>query len=370
MTAAEQGGRRSRILVVEPYYGGSHRQFLDGLRSHLPAEWLFLTLPARKWKMRMQLAAPWVVAELAKLPVEKRWFDTLLVSTFVDCAVLRALLSTLPGWNPRTLICLYFHENQFAYPSRSADPGLFQFTAVNFNSALAADRLAFNSEFNRRTFLDGVASLLNKATDIALPDLCARLAAKSTLLYPGIELAAIETPKRRPGAVIVWNHRWEADKNPQQFFSVLRRLKARGVRFQLLLLGQSFQRRPSCFAGVDDEFADELLHCGFVANRQHYLRLLGMGTVVVSTALHEFYGIAVIEAVRAGCRPLLPNRLSYPELFPHQYLYKEGELAARLEDHCRAPRALSRERALALTERFSWQSLAGGYRRWLGLSAG
>ncbi len=305
MTAAEQGGRRSRILVVEPYYGGSHRQFLDGLRSHLPAEWLFLTLPARKWKMRMQLAAPWVVAELAKLPVEKRWFDTLLVSTFVDCAVLRALLSTLPGWNPRTLICLYFHENQFAYPSRSADPGLFQFTAVNFNSALAADRLAFNSEFNRRTFLDGVASLLNKATDIALPDLCARLAAKSTLLYPGIELAAIETPKR-----------------------------------------------------------------GFVANRQHYLRLLGMGTVVVSTALHEFYGIAVIEAVRAGCRPLLPNRLSYPELFPHQYLYKEGELAARLEDHCRAPRALSRERALALTERFSWQSLAGGYRRWLGLSAG
>ncbi len=52
--------------------------------------------------------------------------------------------------------------------------------------------------------------------------------------------------------------------------------------------------------------------------------------IVVSTAWHEFFGISVIEAVRAGCRALLPRRLSYPELFPKEFLYDEGDFTSRL----------------------------------------
>ena len=37
---------------------------------------------------------------------------------------------------------------------------------------------------------------------------------------------------------------------------------------------------------------------------------------MLSTARHEFFGIAVAEALRAGCLPWLPARLSYPELLP------------------------------------------------------
>ena len=38
--------------------------------------------------------------------------------------------------------------------------------------------------------------------------------------------------------------------------------------------------------------------------------------VVISTAHHEFFGISILEAIHAGAFPILPNRLSYPELIP------------------------------------------------------
>lgn len=49
-----------RVLLVEPYGGGSHQIFLEGLQRHLAGDFLFesLTLPARGWKWRMRLAAP------------------------------------------------------------------------------------------------------------------------------------------------------------------------------------------------------------------------------------------------------------------------------------------------------------------------
>ena len=52
--------------------------------------------------------------------------------------------------------------------------------------------------------------------------------------------------------------------------------------------------------------------------------------VVISTAEHEFFGIAVCEAIWAGAVPVLPRRLSYPELVTTDSLYDSTEHAARL----------------------------------------
>ena len=41
---------------------------------------------------------------------------------------------------------------------------------------------------------------------------------------------------------------------------------------------------------------------------------MAQADVVVSTADHEFFGIGIVEATAAGAVPLLPRRLSYPEL--------------------------------------------------------
>ena len=52
-----------------------------------------------------------------------------------------------------------------------------------------------------------------------------------------------------------------------------------------------------------------------------YQQLLQQSHVVLSTALHEFQGLAVLEAVASGCIPLVPNRLAYPEFIAEEYRY-------------------------------------------------
>ena len=357
-----------RVLILEPYFGGSHQQFLEGLQKWVPADYRLYTLPARNWQMRMQLAAPWFIQKITELPVEQRWFDTVLCSSFVDVAVLRALLPRIAGWNHRARICIYFHENQFVYPSRDHDKTQYLFASINFHSALAADAIAFNSEYNRQTFWAGVQQGLKAAATIKLPGLVEELADKSVVLFPGIDFAPIDActwKKRGDIPVIVWNHRWEHDKNPESFFSALYRLVQRGVDFRLLILGQSFAASPPCFAQAKEKLADKIIHCGFIPSHQHYIKLLSQGDVVVSTAGHEFYGVAIIEAVRAGCVPVLPDRLAYPELFADEFLYRDTILTPKLEKILAEGCRLSQGAARAMTDQFSWQQRSGQYCQWL-----
>ncbi len=59
-------------------------------------------------------------------------------------------------------------------------------------------------------------------------------------------------------------------------------------------------------------------------NKREYQALLQQSNVVLSTALHDFQGIAVLEGVAAGCIPVVPNRLAYPELFEKNIALKQA----------------------------------------------
>lgn len=357
-----------KVLILEPYFGGSHKSFLEGLQKNVAADYTIMTLPARKWKMRMQLSAQWFVSCVARLPLQDRWFDSVLCSTFIDLAVFKALICTLEGWNKRAKLCLYFHENQFAYPNRLDDKSVYQFTSINFNSALVADSLAFNSEFNRSSLLEGCRKYLKCASDMKMGKLTDSIEKKSRVLYPGVDLDSIDNVRKKDAAkspVIVWNHRWEHDKNPEEFFSGLYKLQEKGLQFKLIVLGESFQYSPPCFETAKKELEREILHFGYTPSYRDYCRKLSKGSIVISTARHEFYGIAVIEAVRAGCFPLLPDRLSYPELFPDKYLYKEGDFLPRLETAVRDHSRISQAEARILTEKTGWRKLRSEYEKWL-----
>jgi glycosyltransferase involved in cell wall biosynthesis len=75
-----------------------------------------------------------------------------------------------------------------------------------------------------------------------------------------------------------------------------------------------------------------------------------MADIVVSTAIQENFGFAVIEAMHCHTLPLLPNRLSYPEILPpkfhEQFLYNsEAELESKLRWLLREYRQLHDARA-------------------------
>lgn len=357
-----------RVLVLEPYYGGSHRHFLVGLQRNIAAEYYVLTLPARKWKMRMQLSAFWFAQQIAALALPQRSFDVVLCSTFIDVAVLRARLMTIEGWKKQTTFLTYFHENQFVYPGQIVDPQLHQFTSINFTTALASDKCGFNSRYNFKSFHGNCEKYLKKASDMDLMDCLEEIEAKSSILYPGLDFSDFAGGLRKNSTtrpVIVWNHRWEHDKNPELFFEALYGLKQQGVDFGLIVLGQSFRSVPDCFHEAQQRLEANIMHFGFVESRQEYIALLHQGDIVVSTALHEFFGIAVLEAVRAGCRPLLPASLSYPELYPEEYLYRPGALGSALKELVESLPQFTCEAGFELTERYTWGMQRGDYTQWL-----
>ena len=112
---------------------------------------------------------------------------------------------------------------------------------------------------------------------------------------------------------LVWAARWEHDKGPDLLLAALRELKRRDVDFRLSVLGQSFRNVPTAFREIKTEFAEQLLHFGF-QDRNEYQLIMQQADIFVSTARHEFFGIAAAEAIAAGLFPLLPNGLAYPEL--------------------------------------------------------
>lgn len=354
----------ARIAIFEPYYGGSHRAFVQGLAS-LPHEFMLHTLPANRWKWRMRLAAPFFAGQIRRGQIDLNGVDLLLCSSILDVATFKGML---PVGHQRIPIHVYFHENQFAYPVQEGDPRDVHFALTNLTTALAADCLAFNSAYNLESFLSGCRDLLAKNNDMALTAYQDEIRAKGCILPPGLDFAEIDqlaaARQANPAPVIVWNHRWEHDKDPELFFHTLYALQEEGAAFQVIVLGESFRQRPRVFAEAAQVLAGRVLHMGYLPSRSAYLACLARADLVVSTARHEFFGLAVLEAVRAGCRPLLPRRLVYPELFSDEFLYDDQDFAARLRAFLQGERRLTRQQAVDMTERFSWRRLRPRYEEW------
>ena len=168
------------------------------------------------------------------------------------------------------------------------------------------------------------------------------------------------------GPLILWNQRWEYDKGPDTFFRALSILADEGIPFRLALAGENFRQKPEEFIAAKDTFADRLVHYGF-ASAEECAHLLWQADVIVSTAIHEFFGIAVVEGIYCGGWPLLPNGLTYPELVPpalhDEHLYDGFEdLLRRLRELLLNPRPPSPALSEAMAQ-FDWLALGPVYDR-------
>ncbi len=391
-----------RFLFLEPFFGGSHRDFAEGWAAHSRHRIELLTLPPRFWKWRMRGAA---LSFYRRVP-DPAGYDGLIASSLMGLADLKAL------WGracPPALV--YFHENQLTYPLAPGESLDAHFGFTNVTSALAADRVLFNSRAHFEAFFARLPEFLRMMPEYRPLWVVERIRRKSAVLHPGCRFPAGDAPSAAPTAggvagagggpasdppggreggeagragrgrlagageadrhrppLIVWNHRWEFDKNPGEFFAALDALRERGLEFRLALLGENFQKMPKDFLAARERYGDWILQYGYVPDRARYYGWLRRGSVAVSTALQENFGIAMVEAARHGCLPLLPDRLSYPEILPaafHRGLLYRGheELVEKLAELVAAP-----ERFHALREELSrhmriyaWESLIGRY---------
>jgi glycosyltransferase involved in cell wall biosynthesis len=359
------------ILGLESYYGGSHKAFIDGLSEISKHNWTILTLPANKWKWRMRHSAITFAKQVADSFEKGLSCDILLCSDMLNLAEFTALVPIQIASLPKVV---YFHENQLTYPVRVEDERDYQFAMTNFTSALAADAIWFNSRFHLDSFLAALVKFLKSMPDNQPIREVEEIRDKSSVFPPGIEDLP-QRPSRKPGPMrILWAARWEHDKNPEDFFAALEILKNNNIRFEISVIGQSFRDRPEIFDTAKIKFEDNIIRWGYQQSRQEYVNSLHEADVIVSTANHEFFGLSVLEAVAAGVYPLVPNRLSYPEIFnpgraqdAAQFFYdgtvedladKLSSLAARIRTDKLWPASIN---PLKLTESFKWRNLVNQY---------
>jgi glycosyltransferase involved in cell wall biosynthesis len=341
---------------------------LDALVTHIGWDTDLLTLPARKWKWRMRGAAITMAREAADLAAAGTRWDLLLCSTFLNLAEFKGLAGAAVSGVPSIV---YFHENQLAYPVRFEREWDFHFPLANITSALAADLCLFNTGFNRDGFVDEIPAFLARFPDHVPEGVSEAVAGRSEVLPPPFDPAPFDLhpPERGNRCRVLWPHRWEHDKAPEDFFDVVRRLVDEGLDFDVAVAGQSFGDTKEWFERAAEGLGDRVVHLGEPEGMDAYARLLASSDIAVSTAVNEFFGLAMMEAAYAGCRPLVPDRLCYPELYPSAMRYEGlGQLEAEL-------RSLVLERppageARALAARYTIGELAPRYEDVFGRVAG
>jgi glycosyltransferase involved in cell wall biosynthesis len=325
-----------RVLFLNPFHGGSHRAFADGWVRRSRHDFTLVTMPARFWKWRMRGAA----LHFARKVGDPAAYDALVVTDLMSLSDLKALWGAVC---PPALA--YFHENQLSYPLPPGEAMDYQFGFTDVTTGLAAKRVLFNSRFQHDAFFAGLPGFIKMMPEYNPTWVIEAIRARAGVLHPGCEFWA-GPPDLRPlddggaragGAapLVIWNHRWEFDKDPPAFFAALDAVLARGVEFRLALLGENFQVVPKEFIAARERYGARVVQYGFVESRAGYLDWLRQGRVVISTAIQENFGMSIVEAIRMGCHPLLPDRLSYPEIVPREFhadcLYSSPEdLADRL----------------------------------------
>ncbi|XP_061464850.1 glycosyltransferase-like domain-containing protein 1 isoform X2 [Rhineura floridana] len=442
------------ILLIEAFYGGSHRQLVDLLQEEIEDCVLF-TLPAKKWHWRARTAALYFMQTVPA----NAGYRILFASSVLNLTELVALRPDLGKLKK----VLYFHENQLTYPVQKCQDRDFQYGYNQILSCLVADVVVFNSIYNMESFLTSIGKFMKLMPDHRPKHLETLIRPKCQVLYfpmkfpdvsrimPEHKLARIEkmhnatgygdgylpcqetncgisisasdlapghseiqsqlhsllpqslhnqlptlgdldkltssksTPfcqgkdsqhitfnlcnvsdrldlQKKP-LHIVWPHRWEHDKDPESFFKVLLEMKEMDLSFHVSVLGETFTDVPDIFSKAKKLLGSSVLHWGYLPSKDEYYQVLCMADVVISTAKHEFFGVAMIEAVYCGCYPLCPKALVYPEIFPAEYLYSTPEqLFKRLQNFCKRPDSVRKHLYKGEMSQFSWAALRGKFR--------
>lgn len=349
-----------KILFLESFYSGSHKAFANGLIRNSKYNFDILTMPARFWKWRMKGAALYFANQI-KNP-EK--YDLIFTTDLINIADLKVLLG-----NKCPPVILYFHENQLTYPLNKNEKLDYHYGLTDLTNSLSADGVIFNSHTHMNTFYTQLPLFLNHLPDFVPIWPIDKIKAKSIVIYPGIEDSVLTVkPKKQLNDIplIIWNQRWEFDKNPESFFNILYKLKKEGFSFNLALLGESYKKQPPVFKEAKIILKENIVHTGYIKNYTDYISFLKKGDIVISTANQENYGIAIIEAILSGARPLMPERLSYPEIIPSEFhsecLYSdEKDLEKKIKTILKGDKVFKQSELIDKMAGFCWNTIREEY---------
>ena len=236
----------ARVVLVEPYYGGSHRAWADGLVAHSRHEIHLVTHDAAYWRWRLRGSALTLAeavvdgggrARSARCPPGQRHGPP-------------AGAARVPAPGHRgPAVALYLHENQLTHPVGPRDRPDEGLALANWLSMAVADRVLVNSEAQLADLRSALPVLLGRALDHGHGHRLDEVLARCRVLPVGVDLDGIapDDHPRPEDPLVVWNHRWDHEKRPDRLFSVLHHLADEGVAFRLALAGENLRFDPQEF---------------------------------------------------------------------------------------------------------------------------
>jgi hypothetical protein len=358
-----------KVLVVSAYDAGSHRRLRRGLVAALrDVDFETVALPPRHYAWR---AGGNALALADAIPHSA--FDVVLATGPVDLAGLLGLRPDLR----RARCLLYVHEHEFAYPGNPREQGRADRQMRQILALIAADGVRTNSRWCAESLLAGIRAFLARMPDAVPADTVARIEARLAVEPVPLEDDLRGCPRPAPPLSgecleIVWNHRHEWDKGPDRLSVVLRVLHEAGRPFRLHLLGERFRRRPASLEAVEAFLAAHPGHRGegaFLRDPAAYRRRLLTSDLVLSTALQEFQGLAVMEACALGCLPCVPDRLAYRDWVPAAFRAPSAPEDAEADGRALAKHVLELAEGPVpeppTLEALAWSRRASRWRAWL-----
>lgn len=361
------------ILLIEPYFTGSHAAWAEGYKKHSSHQIEILSLSGHYWKWRMHGGA---VTMAHKFMVSNNTPDLVLATDMLDLTTFLALTRQRTAEVP---CAIYFHENQLTYPWSPTDRDIqkerdHHYGFINYSSALAADKVFFNSQFHRESFLTELPKFLKNFPDQHELASVETIRQKSSVLALGMDLSAFDPYKdevKGEKPLILWNHRWEYDKNPSDLFTVLCKLADKGLDFEVAILGENFSRQPSVFDQAKEKLGHRVVQFGFVRSFEDYARWLWRADVLPVTSNQDFFGGSAVEAMYCNTYPILPDRLGFPEHIPadqqQKHLYDEiDELENKLESALQNIETIRQHLTGNFVRQYCWEELTPRYDKELG----
>ena len=358
-----------KILYIEPFYSGSHKQWIDSYKNKSKHNINILGLKGIHWKWRMHGGAITLAKNFLS---DKNNYDLIIVSDMLNLPVFISLCYKKIN---KTKIVVYFHENQISYPKSINDEDLkykrdLHYTFINYSSSLVSNHNIYNSQYHLNNYLSGLKKYLKKMPDYKNHNTVDIIKEKSSVLYIGCNLKKDQKKMRKKNSIpiILWNHRWEHDKNPDDFFEVMYRLKKENFKFNLIILGENFSNVPQCFEEASQKLKNNIIHMGYCENKNDYKKLLLISDVLPVTSIQDFFGLSIIEAVSLGVFPLLPERLSYKEILdkknnPEIFYKNKKMLYEKLLTYINDYKVLrySTTKYEALVNKFDWSIMVKEY---------
>jgi len=181
-------------------------------------------------------------------------------------------------------ICGIFHAGTWDPYDFLSKKGMTHWAYSLENSWLAfIDRIFVATEFHKNLICATRMVRSNKITVTGLP------------IFPRI------LRNLRKEKIVVFPHRLDSEKNPE-----------------------TFDRLAATLKNTDWSFIKTKEKC---RTKEEYYDILETASIAISFADQETWGIAQQEAVFAGCIPLVPDKLSYREMYPAEYRFNSEEEA-------------------------------------------